>query len=208
VHPVAATIEARKLVNGEFFSRSTPNFTNITGTERSSSRLRPWTTNSRKILLHWRGRSATGTLQPKAQAPPRACTDRNGAIVSRSALLWTPAAHANKHAYQGGVGAMPIWVIVAIIPVTLLGGVLLVSGGGARRQTPQNVAGPRAQHPAGRARDEASTTYVKGLPSEQSPREPGAVIIDLGAGAKAWAVRSPSGTDDEQGRPGRDELAL
>ena len=130
MHPVAATIEARKLVNGEFFSRSTPNFTNITGTERSSSRLRPWTSNSRKILLHWRGRSATGTLQPKAQAPPRACTDRNGAIVSRSALLWTPAAHANKHAYQGGVGAMPIWVIVAIIPVTLLGGVLLVSGGG------------------------------------------------------------------------------
>jgi hypothetical protein len=67
----------------------------------------------------------------------------------------------------------------------------------------------RAQHHAGRARAETSLSYSEGLPPEQSSGAHGvAVIIDLGAGAKAWRVRSRPRTADENGLPHQGELFL
>lgn len=49
-------------------------------------------------------------------------------------MLRTPVAHVCDRAYKGGVDAMLIWAIAAVIPVALLGGALLACNGAARRR--------------------------------------------------------------------------
>ena len=46
--------------------------------------------------------------------------------------MWTGPSLGRYKSYKGGVEAMLIWIIVAVISVALLGSVLLASKGGAR----------------------------------------------------------------------------
>ena len=99
----------------------------------------------------------------------------------------------SQRAYEGGVDAMLIWVIVAVIPIALLGSALLATKGGASRRKltsdvwSENEVDYQARHDLVPKLEEALRGYAFG------PREAREVVTR--AGASALSTKASGGTN-------------
>jgi hypothetical protein len=99
----------------------------------------------------------------------------------------------SQRAYEGGVDAMLIWVIVAVIPIALLGSALVASKRGASRRNftsdvwSENEVDYKARNDLVPKLEEALRGYAFG------PRE--ARQADTRAGASALSTRATGGTN-------------